>query len=150
MNEKKTAITGILFGIGAGMSYGISAVLIRYGVGELSTPLVGAAVSLLVGAIVLSIMGIRNIRKDLVEKKKGLVFMLLSGILSAGGIAASFFAYSIAPVVVVSPLQSTNPLFALLFSGLFLSRLEKITPRLILGCVLVVTGVILITLGRPA
>ena len=76
--------------------------------------------------------------------------MLLSGIASASGIIASFFALNIAPVVVVSPVRSINPLFALLLSYIFISRLEKITVKLIIGCILVVTGVILITVGRSA
>jgi drug/metabolite transporter (DMT)-like permease len=148
MSNKKTTIIGITFGITAGIAYGVSAVLTGYGVGELSTPLVGAAVSLLTGTIIIGIFGTRGVTRSIKETRKGVVFMLLAGIASGIGTISSFFAYSLAPVVVVSPLQGTNPLFALLFSWLFLGRLEKITVKLIIGCVLVVTGVILITIGR--
>ncbi|MFC1921237.1 EamA family transporter [Chloroflexota bacterium] len=150
MSEKKSVIIGMVFGLVAGIAYGFNSVLVRYGVGELAPPLVGAAVSLLTGTIVLGIFGIRGVRTSIKENGKGVRFMLLAGLTSACDITASFFALSIAPVVVVSPLQSTNPLFALLFSWLFLGRLEKITPKLILGTVLIVSGVILITLGRTA
>jgi DME family drug/metabolite transporter len=131
------------------MAYGVSAVLVRYGVGELAPPLVAAAISLFVGTIAISFFGMRNLRTDFINNRKGLGFMLLAGLSSTCGITASFFAYSLAPVVVVSPLQSTNPLFALLFSFIFLGRIEKITLRLIIGCVFVVAGVILITLDKP-
>jgi drug/metabolite transporter (DMT)-like permease len=147
LSNKGEAIIGIAFGIGAGLSYGVSSVLIKYGVGSLASPLVGAAVSLLSGTLGLSILGARGVKTDL-SKKKGIIFMLLAGVTAACGVISSFFALSMAPVVLVSPVQSTNPLFALLWSYLFLGRLERITPRLILGSVLVVTGVILITLGR--
>ncbi|MFC2069751.1 EamA family transporter [Chloroflexota bacterium] len=150
MNEKRTALIGIAFGLGAGIAYGVCNVLIKYSVGEISTPLVGAAVSLLIGTVCLSVFGMRGIRTDLVKNRKGLVYMLMAGLAASCGIVASFFALSMAPVVVISPLQGTNPLFALLFSWLFLGRLEKITVRIILGTVLIVGGVILITLGRVA
>ncbi len=148
MSEKKTLLIGIGFGLSAGIAYGFNSVLVRYGVGELAPPLVGAAISLLIGAIIIGIFGFRGVAKSIKETRKGVVFMLLSGLVSACGITSTFFALSTAPVVVVAPLQSTNPLFALLFSWLFLGRLEKITVKLIIGCVLVVTGVILITIGR--
>jgi drug/metabolite transporter (DMT)-like permease len=145
--DRKTII-GILLGIGAGLSYGVSSVLIKYSVGNLATPLVGASVSLFVGTIGLGIFGGRGFRGTAVNNRRGLVFLVLSGAAAACGILCMFFALNMAPVVVVTPLQSTNPMFALLFSYLFLGRLEKITPKLVAGSILVVTGVILITLGR--
>ncbi|MFC2038427.1 EamA family transporter [Chloroflexota bacterium] len=150
MSNKRETLIGIAFGIGAGLSYGVSSVLIKFGVGGLATPLVGASVSLLVGMVGLSFMGIRGIRTDIVDKKRGLAYLALAGVAAAGGITCMFFALSMAPVVVVTPLQSTNPLFALLLSWIFLGRLEKITPKLVIGSVLVVAGVILITLTRAS
>ena len=147
MSNKREAIVGIVFGIGAGMCYGVSSVLIKHGMGGMAPPLVGAAVSLLAGMVGLSVLGARSIKTDL-DKRKGIFFMLLAGITAACGVISMFFALSMAPVVVVAPLQSTNPLFALLWSYLFIGRLEKITPRLVIGCILVVSGVILITVGR--
>ena len=147
MSNNKGAVVGIAFGIGAGMCYGVSSVLIKHGMGGMAPPLIGAAVSLFAGMLGLSVLGARSIRTD-IDKKKGIGFMLLAGITAACGVISMFFALSMAPVVVVAPLQSTNPLFALLWSYLFIGRLEKITPRLVIGCILVVTGVILITLGR--
>ena len=150
MKYNKTAIIGIALGLGAGISYGVYAVLAKYAVGEISTPLVGAAISLLIGTFFLGIFGLRGIRAIIDNNRKEIGYMLLSGFASACGLIASFFALTISPVVIVSPLQSTHPLFALLFSWLFLGRLEKITVKMIIGCVFVVTGVILITLGRAA
>ncbi len=75
---------------------------------------------------------------------------MLAGVASGCGIWSSFLALSMAPVVIVSPVQSTSPLFALLSAWLFLGRLETITFRLVLGTIFVVAGVILITMGRMA
>jgi len=146
--SRKNAIIGRIYGICAGLSYGISSVLIRQGVGDLAPPLVGAAIAMLSGTLVLSINGGRGVKPAVTENKRSVVFLLCSGIAAATGIIASFFALSMAPVVIVSPLQSITPLFALLWSWLFLSHMEKISGRLVLGSILVVSGVILITLGR--
>ena len=148
MNTKRNAFTGIAFGIGAALAYGTSSVLIRQALTHLASPLVGAAVALLSGTLVFLIIGGRGLKASLAQNRKAVGFLLLAGLAASLGIVSSFFALSLAPVVTVSPLQSTSPLFAMLWSYLFLRRLERITPRLILGSILVVFGVILITIGR--
>ena len=144
-------IIGIALGLGAGLAYGVSSVFIRQGVVGMAPPLVGAAIALLSGTLGLAIVGTRNLnRANLVQNKKPIVFLLISGVAASLGIMSSFFAFSMAPVVITSPLQSTSPLFTLLWSYLFIGHMARITPRLILGSFLVVCGVILITLGRAA
>jgi drug/metabolite transporter (DMT)-like permease len=143
----RNSVIGIALGIGAGLAYGINSVLIKYSVGSLATPLVGASLALFIGTAMMAFFGSRGIKDAVTDKRKGTMFLLLSGVASAGGVTCIFFALDMAPVVVVTPLQSTNPMFALLFSWLFLGRLEKITAKLVIGSVLVVSGVILITLG---
>ncbi len=151
MNTRRDVIIGRAFGIGAALAYGGSSVLVRYGVVGLAPPLVGAAVALLAGTLGLAIIGARHLdRTSLTQTTKPTVFLLIAGIMAGLGIVAGFFALDMALVVIVSPLQSINPLFALLGAYLFLGRLEKITLRLVVGTFLVVFGVILITLGRGA
>ena len=149
MNTSRDAIIGRAFSIGAALAYGASAVLIKYGVTGLAPPLVGTAVALLSGTLVLAITGARHIdRTSLAQNRWAIVFLLLSGIASGLGILSSFFALSLAPIVVVAPIQNIFPLFALLGAYLFLGHLERITSKLVLGSFLVVFGVILVTIGR--
>ena len=148
MNTKRDAIIGRALGLGSGLAYGISAVLIRKGVGNIAPPLVGATVSMFAGTVGLLILGGSGIKASLAESRKGIISFVFSGLAAAGGVACNYLALSMAPVVVVSPLASINPLFTLLWSWLFLGHLEKITMRLLLGSVLIVGGTILITLGR--
>ena len=150
MSTRRDAIIGRAFGIGTALAYGITSVLVRYGVGGLASPLVGAAVALFAGTLGLTAIGARGIRASLTQNRKSVVLLLLAGTAAACGIMASFFALSMAPVVIVTPIQSTSPLFALLWSYLFLGQLERITPRLVLGSILVAGGVILITISRTA
>ncbi len=150
MNTSRDTVIGTAFGIGAALAYGVSSVLIREGINNLAPPLVGATVSLLSGTLVFLIIRARDLGANLAQNRQSVGFFLLAGLAASFGIVASFFALSLTPVVTVSPLQSTSPLFAMLLSYLFLRRLERITPRLISGSVLVIFGVILIAIGRIA
>ena len=50
-------------------------------------------------------------------------------------------------VVVVSPVLATNPLFTLILAAIFLRDIEQITPRIIVGALLVVAGVVVLSLA---
>ena len=60
---------------------------------------------------------------------------------------AQLFAVQRADVVIVAPILATFPLWTLLLSHIFISRLEQITVRLIIGTVITVAGVIAVVLG---
>ncbi len=150
MSKKREVIIGTAFAFGAALAYGGSAVLIKEGMAGLAPPLVGATISLLSGTLGLSVIGLRNLGSNLRREKKSVGLLLISGIFAGLGIMAHFFALSMAPVILVSPLTAISPLFVLLWSYFFLGRLEKITPRVVLGTVFVVVGVALVTIGRVA
>ena len=145
---EKDIIIGRTFAILSAMGYAVGAVLARQGVTDLTSPLTGSAVSLLAGALVMGLIMGRRLEGNLRKKKRSVMFFSLAGLASGSGALSSFFALSLAPIVIVSPIQNTYPLFALLFARIFLSRLEKISFRLVLGSVFVVGGVALITLGK--
>jgi drug/metabolite transporter (DMT)-like permease len=150
MNTRRDIIIGRALATGAALAYGSSTVLIRVGVADLAPPLVGAALAMLSGTLVLAVVGISRPQSSLRQKKRSVTFLLLAGVLAGLGVLSSFLALSMAPVVIVNPLQSINPLFTLLWAHLFLGQLEKITPRLVLGTLIVVIGITLITIGREA
>ncbi len=151
MKTKRDGIIGRVLGIGSALAYGISSVLVSQGVTGLAPPLVGAAVALLSGTLSLTVVNIRGLGANTgQEDRKAVWFLVIAGIFSSFGIMSHFFALSVAPVVIVSPIESTSPLFALVWSRLFLGRLEKITVRVVLGSILVVIGVVLIAFGRAA
>ena len=70
-----------------------------------------------------------------------------AGIFSTTGVLCLFLALERAPVVLVSPVANTNPLFSLIFVALLLRGVERLTPRVFLGAGLVVAGVGVLTLG---
>lgn len=74
-------------------------------------------------------------------------FFALGSLFSSTGLLSLFVALSRGPVVVVDPLSATSPLFAAVFTYLFLRRVEVVTRGMIAGAVLVVGGVAFVTVA---
>ena len=141
-------ILGMISAFGAALAYGGSQVVGKKVVTEIAPPLVASLFALMFGALVLAVIFHRDIPQDIKAPRKGFLFISLAGMASSGGVLFMFTALSHAPVVVVSPVASVTPLFSLLFTHIFLQRLERVTLRIIAGTLLVVLGVAVVTLGN--
>lgn len=64
---------------------------------------------------------------------------------SAGGI---LYALSAGEVIVIAPITATLPMWILLGTVIFLRDMERVTRATVLGTALVVTGIILVSVGR--
>ena len=138
---------GLLLALGAAMAYGGGTVVGRKVVTDFAPPLVASLFALLFGALILAALIHRDIPQDRKAPRRAFLLIGLAGLCSSAGVALLFTALSLEPVVVISPVISLNPIFALLFTHLFLQQLERVTLRIIAGTVLVVLGVILVTIG---
>src|SRR3990170_8450578 len=121
----------------AAMCYGTAAVLIKKGVSDFASPLVGATLALLAGTISLSLMSATESNAGVRNNRRAIIFLALSGIMSATGVTANYLALSYAPVVVVSPISSANPLVSIIGAHFLLRHFEPITKRTIIGALLV-------------
>ena len=74
-------------------------------------------------------------------------FIFMSGLSTTVSIVAQLFAVQRADVLIVAPILATFPLWTLLLSHIFISRLEQITLRLTIGAIVTVAGVIAVVLG---
>lgn len=135
---------------GAGcFAYGASLILAKQVV-EDTPPLLGAALGMSFGMLVLGIISAPDLRRDAGVRRRAWVWAALGGLAAGGGITLMFQAVANAPVVVVAPILAMNPLTAILFSQVFIRGMERLTWRVLIGAVLVVIGVIIISLGQNA
>lgn len=74
-------------------------------------------------------------------------FFLVSGLMSSLSHLSLFAALQYGTVSVVAPLAYTNPLFVLVFSWLFLRRLEQVTISLVIGALMICLGAGLVTMS---
>ena len=129
------------------LAYGASLILAKQVV-EDTPPLLGAALGMTFGMLVLAILSAPDVRRDKGTRRRAWVWAALGGLAAGGGITCMFLAVSNAPVVVVAPILAMNPLTAILFSQIFIRGMERLTWRVLFGAVLIVIGVIIISLGQ--
>lgn len=136
----------MIFPLGAAFFAALSQNLRKAGLLILSDPFVGAAIGTSTSLIIFAIFLLFTGRIRLIKvHKKSLPFFGTAALVSTTAQLLTFLSLNRGEVSAVIPLLNTNPLFALLFSGLFLTDVEKITPRVVLGAALMIAGVILIT-----
>ena len=135
-----------LFPLGAALVSAVSQSLRKQGLNILPDPFVAIATVTSVTLTLLVIFLISTNRTGQLRMKRESFLLFFSAALVAlSAQIANFIALSRADVSVIIPLLNTTPLFAVLFSGLFLRGMETVSPRILLGALLMVAGVVIIT-----
>ena len=143
-------LIGYSAGLMAGAATGASTVLAKQAVSVYDSPLAITTIGMLAATlIVVPAVGIVAARNPAVREFewKFMGFVALSGLSTTVSIVTQIFAVQRADVVIVAPILATFPLWTLLLSHLFISRLEQITMRLTIGTFITVAGVIAVALG---
>jgi transporter family protein len=71
---------------------------------------------------------------------------LISAVFETTAVLLMLFAFTLGPVVIVSPIASTTPIWTALLSAIFLRKVERINLASVIGTVCVVAGVIAISI----
>jgi DME family drug/metabolite transporter len=158
----RSMIAGYLYGIATAACWATSPIFIRKGLVGLPSPLWGVTIGLAVAAVGFALWlwlkrtqpGPRGASRwrglDRIIKL-AIWFQVLAGLASGLGSVARTVAIDLAPVVVVVPLVQTASLWTIVFAWLLLGRqVERVTPKLIFGAVLVVAGAFLVIVGLEA
>ena len=87
-------------------------------------------------------------QEKLVWDRRSLWPFLLSGLGETLAVLFMLNAFAHGPVVIVSPISATSPIWTALLGAIFLRQLEGLTWASMLGTISVVVGVIAITLVR--
>ena len=147
---RRVALTGFLLALGAACCYGTTNVVVKQLTIDYTSPLVVSTISLFFGILLVAPVAAKQAVSSLREARRSpgfLVYAGLSGLAAATGVNCTYFALQQAPVVVISPIVSANPLFTLILAGLFLPQQENVNRWLVLGTAITVGGVALVVLG---
>jgi drug/metabolite transporter (DMT)-like permease len=135
-----------LFPLGAALVSAISQSLRKQGLNILPDPFVAAVTVTSVTLTLLIVFLVATKRTEQLRmERESFLFFFSAALVALSAQIANFIALSRADVSVIIPLLNTTPLFAVLFSGLFLRGIETISPRNLLGAILMVVGVVIIT-----
>lgn len=135
-----------LFPLGAALVSAISQTLRKQGLNILPDPFVAAVTVTSVTLVLFLIFLVTTKRTaELRMGRESFVFFFAAALVAITAQVSNFIAVGGADLSVIIPLLNTTPLFTVLFSSLFLRGMETITPRIILGAILMVSGVMIIT-----
>lgn len=134
----------------AALFFSLAVVLRKKGLLILDSPLLGVTVGFGTSLVVYLVMLLfsAKMRRSISIAKKDLPHLVGTGILMTGAWFCIFKALSTGDAVVVTPLASLHPIFVVGLSKLFLKDRNEVSPRIIFGAVLVVTGIVLITIDQ--
>ena len=87
-------------------------------------------------------------REPVVWHRKALLPLAVSGVCETMAILLLFYALASGPVVIVSPIAATSPVWTMILASILLRRIERTNPAVVFGTLLVVAGAIAVGLGR--
>jgi uncharacterized membrane protein len=127
----------------AAICFGFSTAPRKLGVDLTNSPILGVTIETTVG-FSLFILYLLLTKKKIVVKKNSLMFFSIASISTIIGLICLLSAMNIGNIVNVVPIANLSPFFTLLFSYLFLRKIEVISLKLIIATIIVVIGIILI------
>jgi drug/metabolite transporter (DMT)-like permease len=128
------------------LSYAVSNVLRKAALNVQPEPLLGAQVASVSGTLgLLGYLMASGRLSQLKVDRRDLGYFTSAGVVAAAGWLAFMMATEGGPVSVVTTIVFSYPLFSLLLSWVFLRKEERLTLRLVAGCLVIVIGVVLVS-----
>ncbi len=136
----------LLFPLGAGFFIAITYVFRKWGLQI--TPEVFLGLAVMSSTALLTSMGTGALKGQALTIPRGrtLVMFTIGGVMAITAHLCVLGALLHGDLLIVVPLQNMEPLFAVVLSRLFLRRLELVSPAIVAGAALVVTGGVLVNL----
>ncbi len=143
--EAQSRPLDFLFPLGAALCGAVSQNLRKSGLLILPDPFAGAAVSASTSLVIfLTFLAATGKIRLAIPRRESVPFFGSAAVVSAGAQILNFAALNGGEVSAMVPLLNTTPLFTVLFSILFLRRVEKVTLRVMLGALMMFAGVLVI------
>lgn len=139
----------ILYPLVGAVAFGISTTLRKFGLSLLHIPLLGAAVTVGTAFFILLLLILwRGGRRALKFNPVSTRWLFGAAVANTGAILSVFSALNVGKVVRVEPLIACNPLLTILWVGIFLRQIERISARIVLGALFTVMGTTLVMTAR--
>jgi len=145
--EAGATFVDYLLPLAAALCGAVSQNLRKSGLLILHDPYAGTAVSTSLSLVLFAayLAGSGKMRL-VVPTRQSLPFFAVAAVVSTGAQVLNYQALNLGEVSAMVPLLNTTPLFAVLFSAIFLRHVETVTMRVALGALVMFAGVIVIAL----
>ena len=117
----------------------------KMGLNILNVPLFGVTVGFLTSLVFYAIVLLmsKGMRHSISLNRYDVLLLCGAGVFLTTGWLTLFYALSLGDVIIVAPLANLQPAMVVGLSYLFLKDIEKITPRMISGILVIIIGVLL-------
>lgn len=138
----------LIFALLASFLVGLAIVIRKMGLNNLDEPLFGVTVGFTTSLVFYALLCLifKRMRAAISLNRNNTLFLCGAGVFLTAGWLSLFYALSYGDAIIVAPLASLHPVMVLGWSYLFFKEMEKITPKIICGIIMVLIGVLLITL----
>jgi uncharacterized membrane protein len=121
----------------------------KLGLQTVDSPVLGAVLGFSSALVVyLLIIAVSPaMRRGFRFKMRDMPFFLAGGLSLAAGWLCIFYALLHGPVVLVAPLAGLYPIIVLVLSVFLLKDVERVTSKTVIGCCIVMAGVLLVTVA---
>jgi transporter family protein len=141
-------LVALLLPLTSAMCFGVVAILRKIGLSGM-TPVFGFAVNVTAALVAYTAFLVASGQQALmVCRGRSLLYFMMAGVAENVGVFLLLEGLSIGTVSVVAPLASVSPIFVLALSFVFLRGIDILNQRIVLGTLLIVSGVYLITALR--
>ena len=138
----------LLLPLGGAVLRGIAPPIVKVGLEIWPSPIAAGLIGYVVSSITLLVVQrVRTGRMMVKAPLQGRLWFSLTGICNGMAALTLYAAVKHGPITTIAPLLATYPLVTVALSGLTLSHV-RLTPRLVAGTLLTVSGVALVLIGR--
>ena len=135
----------VIYPILGALAFGISTTFRKTGLMAVQIPILAAAVT--VGTAFFLLLAIIQMQGGLRELKlspQSGEWFFAAAVVNTGAILSVFSALNVGNVVKVEPLIACNPLLTIVWAGIFLKEIERLSTRTVVGALVTVAGTILV------
>jgi drug/metabolite transporter, DME family len=148
--DARTLLLGILYGAGAALFWGSSAVFIKFGLQEGGSPIIGSLIAYAGASLVTSpsfLVNAGNRRELFDQGGKPLLVAVCSGLTTAVAQLLRYVSFQYGSVIVVSLMLRTQPIWVILFSFVFIRQHESFSRWVFLSNGMIIIGTILVMMS---
>jgi drug/metabolite transporter (DMT)-like permease len=140
-------LKGVISAGAAGLVFGLTPILIKWGLAGGGSPVAGSFISHVAAtAVLLGVLSASTTKRRALSRmgKGALMWFSLAGLAVCLAQLLRYLALSLSPLSIVGPLIAVSPLFTILLSFLMNRDLETFKLRVILGAACVVAGTVIL------
>ena len=148
--DRRTLYKGVFYGVGAAIFWGSSSILIKLGLENGGSPIVGSLIAYLTASIIISPSSLikKEKRKEMFKRdKKSLQLALLAGLTTNIAQLFRYLALAYGSAIVVSLMGRTSTLWTLVLSFIFNREYESFSRWVFLGNATLMAGTILVLIS---